>query len=311
MVLTPVLIGSLRNFFESYGAVETAEVIYNRDTKKSRGFGFVVFKEFEPVTKVLDDQRKSLIVIDGKQVEVKRCVARQESGSTSKDVSKSRTKRNDTEKEWSRSFDQQNIYSPCGEHRAYANSSISHDDFYLDEPFYNTQDDYYGGEEDSSIYRNERAVSSSSTTSFFNAFGSPRNNHSPFQAEYGSPNELSPGSLHSPLPPLSLDGFHSVIPSPSGLDSSNIWGGASSVRSPSNSSVHEGGDFQQFKVQELNSSTLLFESEPQQFFGSLNGDEFGRDSAFSADSVDQHRFQQQPKELSSFLSFADEDQQQQ
>ncbi|GBG26778.1 RNA-binding protein Musashi-like Rbp6 [Hondaea fermentalgiana] len=47
---------SLRDFFESYGSVESAEVIYNRDTKKSRGFGFVVFRDHESVDKVLNEQ---------------------------------------------------------------------------------------------------------------------------------------------------------------------------------------------------------------------------------------------------------------
>lgn len=71
---------SLRDFFEKYGAVESAEVIYNRDTKKSRGFGFVVFRDYESVDKVLGEQdSEGMHVIDGKQVEVKRCVARQES----------------------------------------------------------------------------------------------------------------------------------------------------------------------------------------------------------------------------------------
>lgn len=70
---------SLRNYFEQFGTVETAEVIYNRDTKKSRGFGFVVFKTFDAVRKVLYEQDNSRLVVDGKQVEVKLCMARQDS----------------------------------------------------------------------------------------------------------------------------------------------------------------------------------------------------------------------------------------
>mmetsp|Transcript_8210 Transcript_8210/g.13264 ORF Transcript_8210/g.13264 Transcript_8210/m.13264 type:complete len:891 (-) Transcript_8210:90-2762(-) len=77
---------SLRNFFEVYGPVDTAEVIYNRDTKKSRGFGFVVFRDHESVTKVLEEQDEDMHCIDGKQVEVKRCVARQEGSSKSGDM---------------------------------------------------------------------------------------------------------------------------------------------------------------------------------------------------------------------------------
>jgi RNA recognition motif-containing protein len=70
----------LRAVFEQFGEVETAQVIFNRDTKKSRGFGFVVFKDPSAVDKVLIRQRTSPLVIDGKQIEVKSCVARQDIG---------------------------------------------------------------------------------------------------------------------------------------------------------------------------------------------------------------------------------------
>eukprot|EP00924_Labyrinthula_sp_SR-Ha-C_P005329 snap_masked-scaffold_1-processed-gene-28.23-mRNA-1 protein AED:0.12 eAED:0.12 QI:0/-1/0/1/-1/1/1/0/362 len=64
---------SLRIFFESFGPVKSAEVIYNRDTKKSRGFGFVVFQSPDSVRACLDQQRKSSFKIDGKRIEVKLC----------------------------------------------------------------------------------------------------------------------------------------------------------------------------------------------------------------------------------------------
>mmetsp|Transcript_8618 Transcript_8618/g.11263 ORF Transcript_8618/g.11263 Transcript_8618/m.11263 type:complete len:589 (-) Transcript_8618:985-2751(-) len=73
---------SLKHYFEQFGVVDMAEVIYNKDTKKSRGFGFVVFQDFEAVSAVLDTQVKARHVIDGKHVEVKLCVARQESPSS-------------------------------------------------------------------------------------------------------------------------------------------------------------------------------------------------------------------------------------
>lgn len=73
----------LRSFFEQFGEVETAQVIFNRDTKKSRGFGFVVFRDTLAVDKVLARQKISPPVIEGKQVEVKTCVARQDSSSGS------------------------------------------------------------------------------------------------------------------------------------------------------------------------------------------------------------------------------------
>ena len=70
---------ALRSYFEKFGEVDTAQVIFNRDTKKSRGFGFVVFKEASSVERVLAEQKTSPPIIDGKPVEVKLCVAKQES----------------------------------------------------------------------------------------------------------------------------------------------------------------------------------------------------------------------------------------
>jgi len=69
---------ALRAYFEQFGEIESAQVIFNRDTKKSRGFGFVIFKEPYSVEAVLRKQAQAPPVIDGKQVEVKTCVARQE-----------------------------------------------------------------------------------------------------------------------------------------------------------------------------------------------------------------------------------------
>eukprot|EP01122_Echinamoeba_exundans_P008062 TRINITY_DN25_c0_g2_i1.p2 TRINITY_DN25_c0_g2~~TRINITY_DN25_c0_g2_i1.p2 ORF type:complete len:163 (-),score=49.87 TRINITY_DN25_c0_g2_i1:587-1018(-) len=36
---------SLREAFEKFGAVQNAEVVYHRDTGKSRGFGFVIMED--------------------------------------------------------------------------------------------------------------------------------------------------------------------------------------------------------------------------------------------------------------------------
>ncbi len=69
---------SLRKYFEEYGVVESAEVIFNRDTKKSRGFGFVIFQDNAPLLQVLRDQNKSGHIIEGKAVEIKHCIARQD-----------------------------------------------------------------------------------------------------------------------------------------------------------------------------------------------------------------------------------------
>jgi len=70
---------SLRKYFECFGDVESAEVIYNRDTKKSRGFGFVVFRSFDSVQLILQKQQIQRLTIDGKQIEVKLCRAREDS----------------------------------------------------------------------------------------------------------------------------------------------------------------------------------------------------------------------------------------
>lgn len=71
---------SLRQYFEKYGTIESAEVIYNKETKKSRGFGFVIFKDHSSLEKVLKEQDDvGYHKVDGKEVEIKYCVARQES----------------------------------------------------------------------------------------------------------------------------------------------------------------------------------------------------------------------------------------
>jgi hypothetical protein len=51
----------------------SAEVMFNRETNKSRGFGFVIFEHENSVELVLQDHTH---VIDGKSVEVKRAVPR-------------------------------------------------------------------------------------------------------------------------------------------------------------------------------------------------------------------------------------------
>ena len=66
---------SLRKYFEKYGEVINAEVVYNRNTKTSRGFGFVVFRDPASVDSVLNES--TMHNIDGRQVEIKRCFMRQ------------------------------------------------------------------------------------------------------------------------------------------------------------------------------------------------------------------------------------------
>lgn len=63
---------SLREYFEKFGKVDQVQVMYNRETSKSRGFGFVTFESEDTVDKVLKEKR--MHEIDSKSVEVKRAV---------------------------------------------------------------------------------------------------------------------------------------------------------------------------------------------------------------------------------------------
>lgn len=54
-----------RQYFENFGRVVSAEVMFNRETHKSRGFGFVVFEDEASVDNVLQTTQHS---IDGKMV---------------------------------------------------------------------------------------------------------------------------------------------------------------------------------------------------------------------------------------------------
>eukprot|EP01038_Epipyxis_sp_PR26KG_P013888 gene13888-18625_t len=62
-----------RTYFEKYGKVLSAEVMFNRETHKSRGFGFIVFELEESAIKVCENKDHS---IDAKAVEVKRAIPR-------------------------------------------------------------------------------------------------------------------------------------------------------------------------------------------------------------------------------------------
>lgn len=66
--LTPELTaqtGEFRKYFEKYGKVLSAEVMFNRETHKSRGFGFIVFEQEGGVDRVCTENEHS---IDGKVV---------------------------------------------------------------------------------------------------------------------------------------------------------------------------------------------------------------------------------------------------
>jgi RNA recognition motif-containing protein len=60
----------LREYFSDFGEVDKAYVVKDFKTGKTRGFGFVVFKNEEDIQKVLNLEGK--LNIDGKQIHVRR-----------------------------------------------------------------------------------------------------------------------------------------------------------------------------------------------------------------------------------------------
>lgn len=68
-----ISLAEFRAYFERFGRVLSAEVMFNRETHKSRGFGFVVFEREAGAERVCAERE---LAIDGKVVEVKRAVPR-------------------------------------------------------------------------------------------------------------------------------------------------------------------------------------------------------------------------------------------
>ena len=67
----------LSGYFSTFGEIDEVQVMYNRETNKSRGFGFVTFMAAESADLVLQDR---MHVIDRKSVEVKLAVPKSEVG---------------------------------------------------------------------------------------------------------------------------------------------------------------------------------------------------------------------------------------
>jgi len=65
-----------RSYFEKYGKVTDAVVMYDRNTNRSRGFGFITFDEEASVTTTMAETHE----LDGKRVEVKRAEPREARG---------------------------------------------------------------------------------------------------------------------------------------------------------------------------------------------------------------------------------------
>lgn len=65
-----------KEFFSQYGDIEDSVVIYDRETGRARGFGFVTYRRQESLEQCLSDPGRQ--VIKGKWVEVKRATPREE-----------------------------------------------------------------------------------------------------------------------------------------------------------------------------------------------------------------------------------------
>ena len=66
----------LRQYFEQFGAVDDAVVMYDHDNKRPRGFGFITFAEDESVDKVFAHPMGAMQNIHDKQIEIKPAVPR-------------------------------------------------------------------------------------------------------------------------------------------------------------------------------------------------------------------------------------------
>lgn len=77
----------IRDYFAAYGTIVDAVVMKDRDTGRSRGFGFVQFDDTHAVDKVMAEYKEHKI--EGKWVEVKRSVPRDQMAAMSSPPSRS------------------------------------------------------------------------------------------------------------------------------------------------------------------------------------------------------------------------------
>ena len=68
----------LREIFEEFGTVDSAKVLTDRDTGRSRGFGFVEMPEDEQAQTAIDELHDS--EIDGRRIVVNKAREREERG---------------------------------------------------------------------------------------------------------------------------------------------------------------------------------------------------------------------------------------
>lgn len=65
---------AFREYFERYGAVKDAVVMYDHENKRPRGFGFVTFQDDESVAKVFNNG--VMQTLHDKKIEIKHAVPR-------------------------------------------------------------------------------------------------------------------------------------------------------------------------------------------------------------------------------------------
>lgn len=73
---------TVKNYFEKYGNLTDCIVIRDQ-VKNSRGFGYVTFEDYRRTFKVLEDKKEKGHTIDGKSVEVKRAIPKDDSNAAS------------------------------------------------------------------------------------------------------------------------------------------------------------------------------------------------------------------------------------
>ena len=66
---------TLRSAFEAYGEVTSAKIVIDRETGRSKGFGFVEMSDDESATKAIEDLNDS--DLDGRTIVVKKAEPRE------------------------------------------------------------------------------------------------------------------------------------------------------------------------------------------------------------------------------------------
>jgi RNA recognition motif-containing protein len=75
----------LRGFFEEYGEVESARVITDRETRRSRGFGFVEMPDAEAAEKAIKELNGSHV--KGRAINVTEAKPREEKSNNNRNFS--------------------------------------------------------------------------------------------------------------------------------------------------------------------------------------------------------------------------------